>query len=208
VTFVKADRVQEVSTSTGTGALELAGAYNASFKTFGDVMTNGETCQVFAINEDVNNEWEVFEATYVSSTNSLTRSAFISSSTDSPIIFSSGDKRVAMVPPASKMLVEDNDGNSEVANDFAVGGNLTVDGTITSGTATLMVAVDSIADMLALPLAYPIVSVKQYYGRRRRRGWRSVPVRSGRHDRYRRWLLLRCPRRQVFQDQQRHALHR
>lgn len=61
MTFIKADRVQEVSTTTGSGDIVLGGAYDSSYRTFSSVMTNGQTCQAMAVNENASNEWEVFE---------------------------------------------------------------------------------------------------------------------------------------------------
>lgn len=153
--FVKADRVQETSVTTGTGPFTLAGAYNASFKTFDDVMADGDTCQALILNEDAPGEWVVAECTY--SADTLTVNTVLSNSlnTTNPVTFTSGDKRIAMLAPASQSVVEDNSGNASVSNnltvtgsvtvgndllvtdDLSVGGDLTITGAITFDDVTL-----------------------------------------------------------------------
>lgn len=139
--FVKADRVQETSITTGTGNMTLAGAYSATYRTFASQMSNGDTCQYLIINEDANNEWEIGEGTFVSATPALQRNVVLSSSNANTLVtFSSGTKRVALLPPASAMVVEDNSGNATIANDLTVGGNLTVTGDITLDDVSIDVA--------------------------------------------------------------------
>lgn len=129
--FVKSDRVQETSVTIGTGSVTLAGVYAASYRTFASQMANGDTCQYLIINEDAANEWEIGEGSYVTATPALSRTMVLSSSNSNALVsFTSGTKRVAMLPPASAMVVEDNSGNASIANDLTVGGNLNVTGDI------------------------------------------------------------------------------
>jgi hypothetical protein len=137
--FIKADRVQETSRTTGSGPIFLDGAYSVSYRAFGPAginMANGDTCQILTINEDANSEWEINEATYVAADNSLDRTLVLSSSNNNdPVVFSSGVKRVAMLPPASAMVVEDNAGNASISNNLTVGGGLSVGSPSSFGTA-------------------------------------------------------------------------
>ena len=150
--FVKADRVQEEATFTGTGDIVLEGAYDASYRTFDSQMADGDTCQILTINMNAASEWEIDEATYVASTNSLQRTVLLSSSTGSTVSFTSGVKRVAMLPPASAMVVEDNSGNASVANNFTVGGSLTVTGNASVG-GNLTVTGDIVLDDISVDTA-------------------------------------------------------
>lgn len=150
--FVKADRVQEQATFTGAGDIVLGGIYDTSYRTFASQMADGDTCQILTINMNAASEWEIDEATYVSSTNSLQRTVLLSSSTGSTVSFTSGVKRVAMLPPASAMVVEDNSGNASVANNFTVGGALTVTGNASVG-GNLTVTGDIVLDDISVDTA-------------------------------------------------------
>lgn len=135
--FVKADRVQEISRTNGTGDLYLYGSYNVSYRTFASQMANGDTCQILVINDTTPSEWEVSEASYSASENKLIRNVVLSSSNGNALVnFSSGVKRVAMTPPSSAMVVEDNAGNAAVANGLTVGGALTYGGVTASAAVT------------------------------------------------------------------------
>lgn len=150
--FVKADRVQEQATFTGAGDIVLGGIYDTSYRTFASQMADGDTCQILTINMNAASEWEIDEATYVASTNSLQRTVLLSSSTGSTVSFTSGVKRVAMLPPASAMVVEDNSGNASVANNFTVGGALTVTGNASVG-GNLTVVGDIVLDDVSVDTA-------------------------------------------------------
>ncbi len=100
--YVFDDRVQEASTSTGTGAITLTGNITG-FVRFADApMAVGDTC--IALIEAVDGsgvptgEWEIGEATY-SAANTLSRPAspIASSNGGAPVNFSAGSKRVSMV---------------------------------------------------------------------------------------------------------------
>lgn len=118
--FVKANRVQESSITIGTGNIVLGGIWDASFRTFASQMANGDTTQILILNTSSLGEWEIDEATYNSSSNELARTNVVSSSNaNAAVTFTVGVKTVSMLPIASSMIVEDNDGNA------AVTGNLT-----------------------------------------------------------------------------------
>jgi len=111
--LVLADRVQEYSTTTGTGTLTLSGAY-AGFQTFAAGIGNGNTCY-YTITSDTN-QWEVGIGTVGVGT--LARTTLISSSTGSFVAFS-GTLTVFVTYPAEKAVYSD--GGSLGAT--TVGGN-------------------------------------------------------------------------------------
>lgn len=95
-----ADRVRETSTSTGTGALTLAGAV-AGFRTFGSVLANGDTAYYVAANRDAA-EWEVGLGTW-NTGGTLTRTTVLSSSNaNAAVNFSAGTKDVHLTIPADR----------------------------------------------------------------------------------------------------------
>jgi hypothetical protein len=103
--LVLADRVQEYSTTTGTGTLTLSGAY-AGFQTFAAAIGNGNTCY-YTISSD-SNQWEVGIGTVGVGT--LARTTLISSSTGSKISFT-GTLTVFVNYPAEKAVYLDASGN-------------------------------------------------------------------------------------------------
>lgn len=172
--FVKADRVQERSITTGSGSMILTGAYDATFRTFDTVLPGVDTtftCQCLIINESANNEWEVIEGTYDGSNNSLARTVVLSSSNSgAAVAFSSGTKRVSMLPPASAMVVEDNAGNVDIEGALTLGTALAVASggsaaTTTAGASQSLSTTFSVAlvsDIDDLTLRPPVVSASGY----------------------------------------------
>ena len=75
--LVLKDRVRETTTTTGTGALTLAGA-TATFDTFASVMSTNDTTYYAIVHSGGADEWEVGLGTY-SGTNTLTRTTVLSS---------------------------------------------------------------------------------------------------------------------------------
>jgi hypothetical protein len=98
MTLIIADRVKETSTTTGTGALTLAGAMTG-FRAFSSVCTSpSDTCYygIQGVDGDGNptSEWEVGLGTY-SAANTLTRTTVqASSNSNNAVSFSSGTKQV------------------------------------------------------------------------------------------------------------------
>lgn len=98
-----ADRVQETSTTTGTGPFSLAGA-KTGFRTFASVLAVGDTTYYTILQADVG-AWEVGLGTY-SAVNTLTRTTVLASSNAGAAVnFGTGSKDVfitaaaAMLPP-------------------------------------------------------------------------------------------------------------
>ena len=95
--FVLADRVQETSTTTGTGTLTLAGAVSGyqSFSAIG----NGNSTFYGIVN--ANGEWENGIGTYTSSGTTLSRTTVLSSSNSNSLVnFTAGTKNVFVTYPA------------------------------------------------------------------------------------------------------------
>lgn len=90
--LVTADRVRETSTTTGTGALTLAGAVTG-YRAFSSVCSTNDTC-FYVIAHQSANEWECGLGTY-SAANTLTRTTVHSSTnSNAAVSFSAGTKDV------------------------------------------------------------------------------------------------------------------
>ena len=98
--FVLKDRVKETTTSTGTGAVTLAGAVTG-YQGF-SVIGNGNSTY-YAISGA--NEWEVGIGTYTSSGTSLSRDLVLESSNSNALVnFSAGPKDVFVTYPAERSV--------------------------------------------------------------------------------------------------------
>jgi len=96
------DRVKETTTTTGTGAVTLAGAVTG-FETFGNGIGNSNTTY-YCISLQDGSEFEVGLGTLSSNSSTLTRTYVISSSnSDAAVNFSSGSKDIFCTLPASKI---------------------------------------------------------------------------------------------------------
>ena len=124
--LVVKDRVQEVTTTTGTGTITLGGAALGfqSFATIG----NGNTTY-YTINDPLTGDWEVGIGTYTSAGPSLSRDTVFSSSNAGALVpFVSGSKNVFVTYPSERAVYLDQPGSYPVQNTF---------NTLTAGTATL-----------------------------------------------------------------------
>jgi hypothetical protein len=130
------DRVKETTTTTGTGAVSLAGAVTG-FETFAAGIGNSNTTY-YAIVHQTAAEFEVGLGTLDGDSSDLTRTTVISSSnSDSAVDFAAGTKDVFCTIPASKLIFEDNNNDATVGRNLTVTGDLTVSGDdITMGTNT------------------------------------------------------------------------
>ena len=116
--LVVKDRVKETTTSTGTGAISLAGA-QPNFRTFSSVLSNSDTTY-YAIIDNTNLAFEVGLGTYATSGNTITRTTVLSSSnSNSAVNFSAGTKDVLLTYPADKSAFLDGS-NQLVINGTAV----------------------------------------------------------------------------------------
>ena len=125
--FIVADRVKEVTTTTGTGAYTLGGAA-AGFQTFAAVTSDGDTVY-YAITDDV--DWEVGLGTLSNSQATLSRTTVLSSSNSgSSVNWGAGTKNVFLTLPAEKAILEDGSNDAVIGSSLTVGTNITVGGTV------------------------------------------------------------------------------
>jgi hypothetical protein len=105
--LVLADRVQELSTTTGTVDFALAGAV-ASFQTFDAAIGVTNTCYYAAVHSDASlDEWEIGVGTLSAST-TLQRTTILSSSnSNSPVNFSVGAKSIFVTLPSQRAIYSD-----------------------------------------------------------------------------------------------------
>lgn len=101
------DRVQETTTTTGTGTITLNGAVSG-FKSFGTVMSDGDTTYYAIIGSTVGTEWEIGVGTYVASGTQLQRTTVLANSlnTTALISFSAGTKFVFQDAPADRLGIQ------------------------------------------------------------------------------------------------------
>lgn len=105
-----ANRVQETSTTTGTGTLTLSGAVTG-YVTFNSSFTNGDV--VFYTIDDGLGNWEIGAGTVGSST--LTRTTVIESSNANALVpFASGVKRVFCTAPSIALLPDQTGNNTKI----------------------------------------------------------------------------------------------
>ena len=117
------DRVQETTTTTGTGTVTLGGAVSGFQSFFNAGFNNGDTTY-YCITSGT--AWEVGLGTFTTGPNSLARTTILSSSNFNSAITLAGTSNVFCVYPASKSVYRDSSGN-------VAGYNLTA-GTINSTT--------------------------------------------------------------------------
>ncbi len=119
--LVIADRIQETTTTTGTGNYTLAGAKDG-FVSFAGV-GNGNTTY-YACSDGT--DFEIGLGTYSNlSTGFITRTTILTSSNSNAAVnWSAGEKDIFVTLPADKAVIEDG------SNDISVGGNIAVGGTV------------------------------------------------------------------------------
>ena len=106
--LVLKDRVQETTTTTGTGTLTLGGAVTGyqSFSAIGNANTT-----YYAIYANGGSEWEVGIGTYTASGTTLSRDTVLASSNSGSLVnFSAGTKNVWCDYPAGKAAFQDASG--------------------------------------------------------------------------------------------------
>ncbi len=100
------NRVRETTSTTGTGAVTLAGAVDG-FQTFAAGIGNSNTTY-YAISLNTANEWEVGLGTLNGDSSTLTRTTVLeSSNSDSAVDFSAGSKEVFCTLPSEKAVYLD-----------------------------------------------------------------------------------------------------
>ena len=132
--FVLADRVQETTTTTGTGTVTLAGAVSGyqSFAAVGDGNTT-----YYTIAAQTGTEWEVGIGTYTSSGTTLSRTIVLSSSNSGSLVnFSAGTKNVFVDYPAGKAVYIDTT-NSAAAPQMVSSNGIVVNNATVSTSYTI-----------------------------------------------------------------------
>ena len=100
--FILNDRVKETTTTTGTGAITLAGAVGG-FETF-SAGIGGSNTTYYAIKHQTANEFEVGFGTLNGGASTLTRTYIINSSnSDAAVDFTAGTKDIFCTMPAAKV---------------------------------------------------------------------------------------------------------
>jgi hypothetical protein len=144
--LILSDRVQETTTTAGTGTITLAGAVTG-YQSFA-VRGNGNTTY-YCIAGLGTNEWEVGIGTYSSAGTTLARTTILASSNGGSVVtFSAGSKSVFVTYPAEKSVNLDASGNASALGTPVsfVGTNIT--GTaagLTAGAATALATARTIA---------------------------------------------------------------
>ena len=134
--LVVKDRVNETSTTTGTGTFTLAGAVTG-FQTFAAIGDGNTTYYTIVLQGG--SEWEVGLGTYTSSGTTLSRDTVLSSSnSNNAVNFSAGTKNVFCDYPAPKAVYGDSTNTAFQAQFAASNGlmmnNMTVGTTFTIPT--------------------------------------------------------------------------
>ena len=93
------DRVQETTTTTGTGTFALNGAVTG-YVTFNSTFSNGNV--VWYVCDDGAGNWEIGTGTV--GTGTLTRSVFQSSNSNNLVSFAAGNKRIFCTAPYTYLL--------------------------------------------------------------------------------------------------------
>lgn len=118
--LVLADRVQETTTTTGTGSVTLGGAV-LGYQSFA-VVGNGNTT-FYTIADQGGANWEVGIGTYSTTGPTLARTTVLASSNSGSLVsFTSGTKTVFVTYPSEKSVNLD------------ASGNVSALGTVSSGT--------------------------------------------------------------------------
>ena len=133
--LVLADRVRETTSSTGTTAVTLGGAYTG-FQTFSAGIGNSNSTY-YTISDSITGQWEVGIGTYTSSGNTLSRDTVLSSSNAGSLVsFTAGSKDVFVTQPSERNVYVV--GSNVVAeNSATVPNSLLANSTLTLGATTL-----------------------------------------------------------------------
>lgn len=140
--FILDDRVLEISTTTGTGPLTLAGA-PSGYQTFLSGI-GGSNTTYYAVFNTVANEWELGLGTLNAGATELTRTTVYSSSNSNLAVnFSAGTKNVFVTVPASRIISDNGDntftGNNTYNGTSRFNGNVGI-GIAPSATSELLLA--------------------------------------------------------------------
>jgi hypothetical protein len=143
--LVLADRVRETTSSTGTTAVTLGGAYTG-FQTFLAGIGNSNSTY-YTISDSITGQWEVGIGTYTSSGNTLSRDTVLSSSNAGSLVsFTAGTKDVFVTQPSERnvYVVGSNvvaENSATVPNSLLANSAITINGnSVSLGGSTTVTA--------------------------------------------------------------------
>jgi hypothetical protein len=149
--FVVKDRVQETTTTAGTGTVTLGGAV-LGFQTFA-VIGNGNTTY-YAIADSTTGDWEVGIGTYTASGTTLSRTTVLESSNSGSLVsFAANSKNVFCTYPAERAVYLDTAGSAVTLLDI---------GTLGAGTANITTANITSGTVSTTPTNNTDIVNKQY----------------------------------------------
>jgi hypothetical protein len=157
--LVVKDRVQEVTTTTGTGTVTLAGAVSGfqDFSAIGD----GNTCY-YAITSGT--DWEVGIGTYTSSGTTLSRDTILESSNSGSAITLSGTSNVFVTYPAEKSV--DIETAQTLTNKTISGANNTLsnigNSSLTNSSITINGTATSLGDSISVGVVWQSVQTSSF----------------------------------------------
>jgi hypothetical protein len=131
--LIVADRVQETSTTTGTGSFTLAGAVTG-YQTFASVLATADTTY-YTIADQGGANWEVGLGTFTSPSTLARTTILASSNAGSAVSFAAGTKNVFITYPAGRSVLRDANSNVSVNALFANTLATTASGTVVTLTA-------------------------------------------------------------------------
>ena len=131
--LVLADRVQETSTTTGTGTLTLAGAV-AGFQSFAAI-GNGNTTYYTITNAA--GSWEVGIGTYTSSGTTLSRTTVLASSNSGSLVSFTGTLNVFCDYPSERAVYQDASTGTAYSPALASSNGITVNNATVSANYTI-----------------------------------------------------------------------
>ena len=135
--LILGDRIQETSTSVGTGTITLAGAVTG-YQSFAVIGNNNTT--YYTIADQSGSNWEVGIGTYTLANTSLARTTILASSNANAVVtFGAGTKSVFVTYPAEKAVYLDA-GNVTTITNFASANVLITGGTISGSNITIPAA--------------------------------------------------------------------
>jgi hypothetical protein len=133
--LVLADRVQETTTTTGTGTVTLAGA-STGFQSFAAIGDGNTT--FYCIAGQGTSEWEVGIGTYTSSGTTLARTTVLSSSNSGSLVsFSAGTKSVFVTYPSERSVNLDQSTSTAFASQFAASNGIFVNNLTVAASYTI-----------------------------------------------------------------------
>ena len=149
--LVVKDRVQETSTTTGTGTLTLGGAV-LGFQTFAVIGNANQT--YYAISDPTTGDFEVGIGTYTASGTTLSRTTVLESSNSNSLVnFAAGSKNVFCTYPAERAVYLDTAGSAVTLLDI---------GTLGVGTANISTANITSGTVSTTPVNNTDIVNKQY----------------------------------------------